>query len=213
MEEIIHRQRSRPVATGLAWEDLDIVVDSPLAAEFTSGYQDLREHWDSEARRKVAAGRHPLAFDQMLTITEHATHRQTVDYLARTARPAIVIAASGMCSGGRIVNYLKAMLDDPRHDVLFIGYQAAGTPGRDIQQYGPRGGWVDLDGQRYTIRAGVHTLEGYSAHADQQDLLNFVGRMRDKPRQVRLVHGDVGAKEALAGAIRAQHPGIEVVVP
>ena len=213
LEEIIHRQRSRHVAAGLAWEDLDIVVDSPLAAEFTTGYQELREHWDSEARRKLAAGRHPLSFDQMLTITDHATHLQTVDYLARSARPAIVIAASGMCSGGRIVNYLKAMLGDPRHDVLFVGYQAAGTPGREIQQYGPRGGWVELGGQRYTIRAGVHTLEGYSAHADQQDLLNFVSRMRDKPRQIRLVHGDAGAKAALAAAIRQQHPGIEVVVP
>lgn len=213
LEEIIHRQRSRHVAAGLAWEDLDIVVDSPLAAEFTTGYQQLREHWDQEARRKLAAGRHPLAFDQMLTIGDHATHLQTVDYLARTARPAIVIAASGMCSGGRMVNYLKAMLGDPRHDVLFIGYQAAGTPGRDIQQYAPRGGWVELDGQRYNIRAGVHTLEGYSAHADQQDLLNFVGRMRDKPRQIRLVHGDEGAKAALVVAIRKLHPGIEVVVP
>jgi len=213
LEEIIHRQRSRHVAAGITWEDLDIVVDSPLAAEFTTGYQELREHWDQEARRKLAAGRHPLAFDQMLTIGDHATHLQTVDYLARTARPAIVIAASGMCSGGRMVNYLKAMLGDPRHDVLFIGYQAAGTPGRDIQQYGPRGGWVELDGQRYTIRAGVHTLEGYSAHADQQDLLNFVGRMRDKPRQIRLVHGDTGAKAALAAAIRQQHPGVEVVLP
>jgi metallo-beta-lactamase family protein len=213
LEEIIHRQRSRQVAAGITWEDLDIVVDSPLAAEFTTGYQELREHWDREARRKLGAGRHPLAFDQMLTIGDHATHLQTVDYLARTARPAIVIAASGMCSGGRMVNYLKAMLGDPRHDVLFVGYQAAGTPGRDIQQYGPRGGWVELDGQRYTIRAGVHTLEGYSAHADQQDLLNFVGRTRDKPRQIRLVHGDMGAKVALAAAIRKQHSGIEVVVP
>jgi len=213
LEEIIHRQRNRHVAAGLAWEDLDIVVDSPLAAEFTSGYRELREHWDQEARRKLAAGRHPLAFEQMLTIGDHATHLQTVDYLARTARPAIVIAASGMCSGGRIVNYLKAMLEDPRHDVLFVGYQAVGTPGRNIQQYGPRGGWVELDGQRYTIRAGVHTLGGYSAHADQQDLLNFVGRMRDKPRQIRLVHGDSDAKTALAEAIRQRHPGIELVVP
>lgn len=213
LEEIIHRQRCRYVAAGLAWEDLDIVVDSPLATEFTSGYQELRQHWDREARRKLAAGRHPLAFEQMLTIGDHATHLRTVDYLARSARPAIVIAASGMCSGGRIVNYLKAMLGDPRHDVLFIGYQAAGTPGRDIQEHGPRGGWVNLDGQRYTIRAGVHTLEGYSAHADQQDLLNFVGCMRDKPRRIRLVHGGTGAKAALAAAIRQRHPDIEVVVP
>jgi metallo-beta-lactamase family protein len=139
---------------------------------------------------QVARGRHPLAFEQLTTIDDHATHLRTVDYLARTARPAIVIAASGMCSGGRIVNYLKAMLGDPRHDVLFTGYQASGTPGRDIQKYGPTGGYVILDGQRYPIRAGIHTLGGYSAHADQQDLLNFIGRMRRLPRQVRLVHGD-----------------------
>jgi Cft2 family RNA processing exonuclease len=162
----------------MTWDDLDIIVDSPLAADFTAGYAQLRDHWDAEARRKVAAGRHPLAFEQLTTIDDHATHLRTVDYLARTARPAIVIAASGMCSGGRIVNYLKAMLGDPRHDVLFTGYQASGTPGRDIQKYGPKGGYVDLDGQRYPIRAGIHTLGGYSAHADQKDLLNFIGRMR-----------------------------------
>ncbi len=213
LEEIIHRNRQRPAAPGVTWDDLDIIVDSPLAADFTAGYGQLREHWDSEARRKVAAGRHPLAFEQLTTIDDHATHLGAVEYLARTARPAIVIAASGMCSGGRIVNYLKAMLGDPRHDVLLIGYQAAGTPGRQIQQYGPKGGHVDLDGQRYPIRAGIHTLGGYSAHADQKDLLNFIGRMRHKPRQVRLVHGDAGAKQALAAAIRQRHPNTEVIIP
>jgi metallo-beta-lactamase family protein len=118
-----------------------------------------------------------------------------------------------MCSGGRIVDYLKAMLGDPRHDVLFCGYQAAGTPGRAIQTYGPRGGWVELDGQRITIRAGVHALGGYSAHADQKNLLDFIGRMKTKPRQVRLVHGDDEAKQALAALLRQRHSGVEVVVP
>jgi metallo-beta-lactamase family protein len=213
LEEIIHRNRQRPAAPGVDWGDLDIVVDSPLAADFTAGYAQLREHWDKEARRKLAGGRHPLAFEQVTTIADHATHLQTVDYLARTGRPAIVIAASGMCSGGRIVNYLKAMLGDARHDVLFVGYQAAGTPGRDIQKYGPKGGYVDLDGRRIDIQAGVHTLDGYSAHADQRDLLNFIGRMRHKPGQVRLVHGDAGARQALAAAIRQRHPDMAVVVP
>ena len=213
LEEIIHRNGQRPAAPGIAWDDLDIIVDSPLAADFTAGYGQLREHWDSEARRKLVSGRHPLAFEQLTTIDDHASHLRTVDYLARTARPAIVIAASGMCSGGRIVNYLKAMLGDPRHDVLFIGYQASGTPGRDIQRYGPKGGYVVLDGQRYAIRAGIHSLGGYSAHADQHDLLNFIGRMRRRPGQVRLVHGDAGAKQALAAAIRQRHPAIEVSIP
>ncbi len=213
LEQLIHQYRERPAAPGLAWADLEIIVDSPLAADFTAGYARLREHWDREARRRLASGRHPLAFDQVLTIADHATHLQTVEYLARTVRPAVVIAASGMCSGGRIVNYLKALLGDARHDVLFVGYQAAGTPGRAIQQYGSKGGYVDLDGQRYPIRAKVHTLGGYSAHADQRDLVNFIGRMRVKPKQVILVHGDERAKAALAGVLRQRFVGLDVRIP
>ena len=197
----------------MPWGEVDVVVDSPLAADFNSGYAQLKAHWDAEARRKLAAGRHPLAFEQLTTVDEHAAHLRMVDALARSARPAIVIAASGMCSGGRIVNYLKAMLGDARHDVLFCGYQAAGTPGRAIQQFGPRGGFVDLDGQRIDIRASIHTLGGFSAHADQKDLLNFIGRMHTLPAQVRLVHGDDEAKRTLAAELRRRHAGVEVVVP
>ncbi len=213
LEDIIHRNRQLAAAPGINWGELEIILDSPLAADFTAGYSSLKEHWDREARNRYAAGRHPLEFAQLTTINNHASHLVKVAELARSTRPAIVIAASGMCSGGRIVNYLKAMLADDRHDVLFIGYQAAGTPGRDIQAYAPNGGYVMLDGQRIDIRAGIHTLGGYSAHADQKDLLNFIGRMRQKPRQVRLVHGDESAKVTLAKAIQAQHPGIEVIVP
>ncbi|MBL8330542.1 MAG: MBL fold metallo-hydrolase [Rubrivivax sp.] len=217
LEEIIHRNRQRPAAQGLNWGDLDIVVDSPLAADFTAGYARLKEHWDAEARSKVAQGRHPLDFENVTTIPDHATHLRTVEYLAKTARPAIVIAASGMCSGGRIVNYLKAMLGDARHDVLFCGYQAAGTPGRDILQYAPKagkpGGYVQLDGQRIDIRAGIHQLSGFSAHADQKDLLNFVARIPKPPRQVRIVHGDDAAKATLAQKIRALGDTTSVVIP
>ena len=213
LEEIIHRNRQRPVATGVPWGEVDVVVDSPLAADFNTGYAQLKAHWDAEARRKLAAGRHPLAFEQLTTVDGHAAHLRMVQALAGSARPAIVIAASGMCSGGRIVNYLKAMLGDARHDVLFCGYQAAGTPGRAIQQFGPSGGYVDLDGQRITIRAGIHTLGGFSAHADQKDLLNFIGRMHTLPAQVRLVHGDEEAKRTLAAELRRRHAGVEVVVP
>ena len=213
LEEIMHRNRLRPAAPGVAWGDVQVVVDSPLAADFTAGYAQLKAHWDAEARAKLAAGRHPLDFAQLTTVDDHAAHLRMVAALARSARPAIVIAASGMCSGGRIVNYLKAMLGDARHDVLFCGYQAAGTPGRAIQAYGPRGGYVELDGQRFDIRAKVHTLPGFSAHADQKDLLGFIGRMRKPPRQVRLVHGDDEAKQTLAALLRQRHPGLDVVVP
>ena len=216
LEEIIHRQKlaaqKKPGATGLNWAQIDIIIDSPLAADFTAGYVKLRDHWDAEAKAKLSAGRHPLAFQQLTTINSHADHLENVAMLAKTGKAAIVIAASGMCSGGRIVNYLQAMLGDARHDVLFVGYQAAGTAGQAIQKYGPKGGYVELDGQRITIRAAVHTLGGYSAHADQKDLLNFVGRMRHKPRQIRLVHGDETAKQILATRLTQLHPGMGVVV-
>jgi metallo-beta-lactamase family protein len=201
MEEIIFRCRGRQAACGLPWDELEIIVDSPLASRFTQAYQQLLPFWDAEARGRVRAGRHPLDFEQITTIDSHADHENTVAYLRKTARPCVVIAAGGMCSGGRIVNYLKALLGDPRSDVLFVGYQAAGTPGRDIQRYGPQGGYVILDGQRYPIHARVHTISGYSAHADQRNLANFVRRMRCKPGEIRLVHGDEEAKKALESVL------------
>jgi len=95
-----------------------------------------------------------------------------------------------------------------------VGYQAAGTPGRAIQRFGPRGGWVELDGERFGIRCGVHTLGGYSAHADQGDLLAFVlGIAAGPPAEIRLVHGDDGAKAALVAALTAAVPSARVLVP
>lgn len=180
-----------------AWKQLDIVVDSPLAAEFTHLYRQLKGYWDEEATARLRRGRHPLSFDQLLVINSHADHLKAVDYLARTGRPCVVIAGSGMCAGGRVVNYLKAMLGDARNDVLFVGYQAAGTPGRDILTHGPRGGWVMLDGERHAIRAQIHQVGGYSAHAGQSDLLRFVAGIPRMPAEIRIVHGDDEAKAAL----------------
>jgi len=108
-----------------------------------------------------------------------------------------------MCNAGRIVNYLKAMLGDERHDVLFVGYQAEGTPGRDIQRYGPHNGYVWLDDEKHTIRAQVETIGGYSAHADQQGLVNFVKGMKRRPKDVRLVHGEENAKQVLREKLEA----------
>jgi metallo-beta-lactamase family protein len=210
LEEIIHRQRQLFAAKGVPWEDLEIIVDSPLASRFTEVYRQLRPFWDAEAQAKLASGRHPLSFEQLTTIDNHQDHLSAVAYLKKNARPCVVIAASGMCAGGRIVNYLKALLGDTRTDVVFVGYQAGGTPGRDIQNYGPGGGWVRLDGERYPIRAGIHTLGGYSAHADQQNLVNFIRRMRHLPQRIRLVHGEAEAKAALKNKIEALGEGIEV---
>jgi metallo-beta-lactamase family protein len=89
LEEIIHRNRQRPAAKGVNWGEVDIIIDSPLAADFTAGYSSSSEHWDSEARRKLAAGRHPLAFEQLTTIDDHATHLNAVrGWPAPPARPS-----------------------------------------------------------------------------------------------------------------------------
>ncbi|MGH8059072.1 MAG: MBL fold metallo-hydrolase RNA specificity domain-containing protein, partial [Candidatus Entotheonellia bacterium] len=217
LEEIIHTAKTDgqggPVAPGVRWEDLDIIVDSPLASRFTGTYEQLKAFWDAEASRRVASGRHPLSFEQLTTIESHHEHLETITYLQRVRRPAIILAASGMCAGGRIVNYLKAFIGDPTTDILLVGYQAEGTPGRVIQRYGPQHGYVELDGGRYPIRAGVHVLGGYSAHADQRMLLNFVRRMRRKPGEIRLVHGSPGAKAALKMRLEQVCPQARVVIP
>jgi len=217
LESILY-QYKKSALYNKAWEDAEIIVDSPLASEFTKKYRQLSQYWDAEAQRKLSQGRHPLDFSQMLTINEHQTHLDTVEYLKKTARPAIVIAASGMCTSGRIVNYLKALLADKRTDILFTGYQAQGTPGRDIQKYG-QGGYVyyyseaDQARKKYPIEAAVYTLSGYSAHADQTNLLNFVKRMRNKPKQIRLVHGDQQAKQELQQKFNTDYPQIDIIIP
>ncbi len=210
LEDILHRNRGAEAVDGLPWDDLEIVLDSPMAATFTELYRVLRPFWDDEARARVASGRHPLDFDQLTTIDSHDDHLRAVHYLAKTGRPVVVLAAGGMCAGGRVVNYLKAMLAESRNDILFVGYQAHGTPGRDIQRYGPRGGYVELDGERCDIRARIHSISGYSAHADQQGLIDFVRNMTNRPGRVRLIHGDPEASEALAGKLRDYVPQTEV---
>lgn len=196
----------------LAWHDLAIIVDSPLAAEFTELYRQLKPYWDAEALERVEEGRHPLSFEQLIVVNSHDDHLKMVHHLARSGRPCVVIAGSGMCAGGRVVNYLKAMLGDERNDVLFVGYQASGTPGRDILTHGRRGGWVELDGERHAIRAQIHQVGGYSAHAGQNDLLKFIAGIPDAPEEIRIVHGDDHAKQTLQQRIEERFSS-SVLIP
>ena len=201
LEQIIHKQKQKPKYSSSFWHNIDIIVDSPMAAKFTQQYNNFKELWDKEAKRELSSGRHPLSFEQLYTVNSHQEHLQTVEYLAKRNKPAIVIAASGMCSGGWILNYLKQFLQDKTTDILFVGYQAKGTLGRDIQQYGAKGnkpgGYVYIDGKKITVNANAETISGYSAHADQKDLINFVKRMRIKPKHILIVHGDDEAKASL----------------
>ncbi len=211
LEDIIFRARQGSQGADAGWQTLPIILDSPLASSFTEAYRELQPFWDAEAQQRLRKGRNPLAFEQLLTIDSHDDHTRMVRHLAQSGRPAIVIAGGGMCSGGRIVNYLKAMLGDSRHNVLFVGYQAKGTPGESIQRFGPRGGYVELDGERIDIRAGIETIGGYSAHADQRGLVNFITRMRHWPAEIRLIHGEASAKEQLRKTLQSEYArkGIE----
>lgn len=209
LEDILHRKallsdEGKPGTDPLDWSQLPIILDSPLAQRVTQAYRELHDYWNAEARQRLGQGRKPLGFRQLICIDTHAKHQQVVNYLKSTGRPAIVIAGNGMCSGGRIVNYLKAMLEDPRHEVMFVGYQARGTPGAVIQASSgaDRTAWVELDQVRYEIRAKVMTLEGYSAHADQAGLVRFALGQGEPARRVVLVHGEGRAKQALARALQ-----------
>ncbi|TOD51958.1 MBL fold metallo-hydrolase RNA specificity domain-containing protein [Vibrio parahaemolyticus] len=173
---------------------LPVILDSPLAREVTKTYRRFKKLWGREAKKRVVQHRHPLGFEQCITIETHAEHMRLVNRLASTSEPAIVVAASGMCEGGRVVNYLEALLPDSRNDVLFAGYQAEGTLGRQIQD---GANTVEIAGKQIIVKAQIHTISGYSAHADQSDLIRFVEGIHPPPKEVHLIHGERVAKAEL----------------
>ena len=201
IESLIYKLKGQHIHQHLRWDALTVIVDSPLAAKFNTAYNQLSTCWDDEARQRLAVGRHPLDFTQLHTVDSHAEHLAAVNLLASTGKPAIVIAASGMCEGGRVVNYLKALLGHAIHQVVFVGYQARGTLGAAIQRFGPQKGYVIIDNQRIDINAEVITLSGYSAHADRKGLIAFATKGKRVPSQVVIVHGDAPAKLALQQAL------------
>ncbi|MBU4297827.1 MAG: MBL fold metallo-hydrolase [Proteobacteria bacterium] len=173
---------------------LPVFVDSPLGLKITQIYSELSQFWDAESRQLQAAGDHPFDFDHLYSVERFKDHKALLDIHG----PAIIIAGSGMCTGGRIIDHLKKGLADTTSDVFFVGYQAKGTPGYDIIRYGKEpGGYVRLDDEKIFIRANVEQLTGYSAHADQKGLIEWVESMPAKPARIKLVHGDPEAQKAL----------------
>ena len=125
--------------------------------------------------------------------------------------PAVIIAGSGMCSGGGIVEHLEVEIEKPENDIFFVGYQVQGTPGYDILKYGQRpGGYVRLKNEKFFVRAGVEQLSPYSAHADRNGLLDRVGAMSEKPVKIKLVHGDDTARHALRDELELYGNSLEV---
>lgn len=181
-------------------DNIDVIVDSPMANKLTEVYNQMQPYWGDEARQVLTVDSQPLIFKNLVRIDDSGEHKGAIEHLKRTHKPAVVIAGSGMCSGGRVVDYLRYFLGRDNTDVLFIGYQAVGTLGREIQQ-AAKGGSVDIDRQPVTVRARVHTLSGYSAHADQSDLIRFVRGMTEPPLEIRLVHGEVNARAVLTAEL------------
>lgn len=177
---------------------IDVIVDSPLAIKLTDIYEQMREFWDEEARQVLTVDNQPLVFKNLIEVDRGGDHRQTINYLLKSGKPAIVIAGSGMCTGGRVVDYLKEFLGRENTDVVFVGFQGAGTLGSKIQNCQDGKGKVWIDHQEVEVKAKTYTLSGYSAHADQSDLLRFVQGIPTKPSEIRLVHGEATAKVALA---------------
>jgi len=191
------------------WHQLPVILDSPLAMDVTQQYVTFQRLWAKEAKQRIIAGRHPLSFEQCITINQHSDHIALVNRIKATGEPAIIVAASGMCAGGRILNYLDALLPDPRTDVVMVGYQARGTLGRQLLGQ-PK--LVDIKNSRVAVNATVHSMSGYSAHADQDDLMKFVANIKHGPQQIRIVHGDVKAQEALARKLASIKPDCEIVI-
>ena len=189
-----YKQRFPRLTSGLR---PPVFVDSPLGLKITRIYSNLTDFWDEEAKAFLKAGDHPMKFEGLYSVEKHVEHAMLLDVKG----PAVIIAGSGMCSGGRIVNHLAAGIERPENDIVFVGYQAAGTPGRAIQEHANGNGTVALNGKESKIRAGVHTLSGYSAHADQKGLLEWVERMPEKPGKIHLVHGEPKAQKVLAAKL------------
>jgi metallo-beta-lactamase family protein len=186
--------------------DVPIFVDSPLAKVATGVYRQHPECFDAETRDDfVHRGGAPFGFHRL----HYTSSAEESKALNERTEPCIIIAASGMCEGGRIVHHLRYGIGNPKNTVLFVGYQAEGTLGRRLQEGAEI---VRLFGEPERRRCEVVSLEGFSAHADQAEILDWVGRLEPSPRRIFLVHGDLPAAETLAGKLR-ERTGAIVAIP
>lgn len=174
-------------------EEIPVAIDTPMGLAVTKTYQQYRPLFDKDALDRLARGDDPLDFENLFQVRRGKDSARLHDLEG----PMVIIAGSGMCTGGRILGHLREGLSSTRTTVLFVGYQAAGTPGRRIQEAASRGGRVRIDGEEVTVRATIETLRGLSAHADRKELRAWLGAIPDV-RRVALHHGDVEAQEAFA---------------
>lgn len=186
-------------------KDVPIHVDSPMAIHAIRVFMAHPDAHDLEMRARVANGEDPLGLSNV-----HLDSRvEDSKALNELTGPAIILSASGMAEGGRILHHLAYRLGDPRTTVLFVGYQAVGTRGRALQEGKPS---IRLHGREIDVRARIETLDSLSAHADRGEIRSWLARGRHRPGKVYLVHGEPDASRALAASL-AERFGYDVEVP
>lgn len=177
--------------------EVPVMIDTPMGSAVTATYKRFRRLFDRESLAKLARGDDPLDFEDLFEVRRGAESRRLHD----VSGPMVIIAGSGMCTGGRIVGHLREGLPHEDTTVLFVGYQAEGTPGRRIQDAAKSGGRVFIDGAEVRVRAKIATLKGLSAHADRKELRAWLAKIPDV-RRVALHHGDVPTQDAFAAWMR-----------
>ena len=173
---------------------LPVFLDSPMGIQATAIYAAHTEEHDPALARLVAGGTAPFAPKRFALSRSVEDSKRLND----TAGPGIIVAGSGMATGGRILHHLKRLLPDPKTTVLFVGYQAAGTRGRLLKDGAAE---IRMLGMMVPVNATIMVSDAYSAHADREEILRWLGGFRRPPGMTYVVHGEAGAAEALRDAI------------
>lgn len=184
---------------------LMVFLDSPMASNITKVFQKHRELFDKEMAEYIKHHQSPFDFPG-LKLTETTKESKTINHIKGTI---IVIAGSGMCTGGRIKHHLINNITRPESTIMFVGYQATGTLGRRIVDGEKK---VRILGQEYRVRAKVVQINGFSAHADRDELLRWLGCLQKPPRKLFIVHGEPESAQHFGDYVR-QKTGWEVAVP
>lgn len=184
---------------------LPVTVDSPMAAATTAVYSSRKEEHDEEYTSVLDQHRHPLRTHSMVTASSRQESKRLND--AKGAR--VIISASGMMTGGRVLHHALRLVPEPETTIVFVGYQAAGTIGRRILDGEPE---VKVLGHWIPVRCRIEKIGGFSAHADWKEVLRWLEGIPAAPKRTFLTHGEPAAANAMAGHIQERF-GWDVHVP
>ena len=184
---------------------LKVFLDSPMASRITKVFQNHKELFDEEMTEHVRQNESPFKFPE-LKITGTSDESKRINHISETC---IIIAGSGMCTGGRIKHHLVNNISNPINTIMFVGYQAEGTLGRLIIDGKKE---IRIHGENHQVKARITRINGFSAHADRNELFTWLSKLKKPPRKVFVVHGETKSAHKFADYIR-EKTGWQVVVP